>query len=237
MFDFQMQTVFNAQERTLRETVTLARSAGWKVVKVTRSEGSLFGYIIAVPTEIPPPTDGEGGFANETTKEAQMASAENGQNGHRISRVGTPTFGSRLDLPSFQESRLAKLKSRVAGLMIKGRSGGGTMRQMAGSPVGPAKKKPSFPSSSQPPPSPTSPGHLRLSFPKQEPEGLRKRSGSGFGASMNGVTNFLSSRRSGILNFGDSGSKERESPLGSEKQAGPGVLAEAAEIGINSAAP
>ena len=215
--------------------MTLARSAGWKVIKVTRSEGSLFGYIIAVPTDIPPRTDHESETAYETTKEeAQVASTENDLIGHRISRVGTPTFGSRLDLPSFQESRLAKLKSRVAGLMIKGRSGGVTARQTAGSPVGPSRKKPSFPSSSQPPPSPTSPGHLRLSFPKQESEGPRKRSGSGFGASMNGVTNFLSSRRSGILNFGDSGSRGRESPLGSEKQAAAGALAEAAEIGSDS---
>jgi len=230
-----MQTVFNAQERTLRETVTLARSAGWKVVKVTRSEGSLFGYIIAVPTDIPPRTDE---FADETTKEeAQVVSTESELIGHRITRVGTPTFGSRLDLPSFQESRLAKLKSRVAGLMIKGRSGGGgSTRQTVGSPVGSSKKKPSLTtSSSQPPPSPTSPGHLRPSFSKQETEGLRKRSGSGFG-SMNGVAGFLSSRRSGILNFGDSGSKGRESPLGSEKQGAPGVLEEAAEIGSGSVA-
>ncbi|KAJ3484984.1 hypothetical protein NLJ89_g11938 [Agrocybe chaxingu] len=54
--DMTMQVMFNAQERTLRETVALARSAGWKVVKVTKATGSLFGHIFAVPVGIPPET-------------------------------------------------------------------------------------------------------------------------------------------------------------------------------------
>ncbi|CAA7262528.1 unnamed protein product [Cyclocybe aegerita] len=54
--DMTMQVMFNAQERTLRETVALARSAGWKVVKVTKATGSLFGHIVAVPVDIPPET-------------------------------------------------------------------------------------------------------------------------------------------------------------------------------------
>ena len=37
----------------MREIVTLASSAGWKVVKVTKAPGSLFGHITAVPTNIP----------------------------------------------------------------------------------------------------------------------------------------------------------------------------------------
>jgi hypothetical protein len=45
--------MFNSQERTLREIVILASSAGWKVVKVTKALGSLFGHITAVPTNIP----------------------------------------------------------------------------------------------------------------------------------------------------------------------------------------
>lgn len=45
--------MFNAQERTLREIVCLARSAGWRVTKVTRAQGSLFGHILAVPCEVP----------------------------------------------------------------------------------------------------------------------------------------------------------------------------------------
>ena len=45
---------FNAKERTLREIVVLALSAGWKVTKVTRAQGSLFGHILAVPIVIPP---------------------------------------------------------------------------------------------------------------------------------------------------------------------------------------
>ena len=45
--------MFNAQERTLRELAALTRSAGWKVVQVTRAEGSLFGHLVAVPVDIP----------------------------------------------------------------------------------------------------------------------------------------------------------------------------------------
>jgi hypothetical protein len=52
-FWLQMQVTFNAKERTLREIVALALSAGWKVTKVTRAQGSLFGHILAVPVDIP----------------------------------------------------------------------------------------------------------------------------------------------------------------------------------------
>jgi hypothetical protein len=48
-----MQVTFNAKERTLREIVALALSAGWKVIKVTRAQGSLFGHILAVLVDIP----------------------------------------------------------------------------------------------------------------------------------------------------------------------------------------
>jgi hypothetical protein len=41
------------KERTLREIIALALSAGWKVVKVTRAQGSLFGHILAVLVDIP----------------------------------------------------------------------------------------------------------------------------------------------------------------------------------------
>ncbi|KAL4250136.1 hypothetical protein ABKN59_006496 [Abortiporus biennis] len=51
--DLTMRVVFNAQERTLRELSALTLTAGWKVVQVTRTEGSLFGHVIAVPVEIP----------------------------------------------------------------------------------------------------------------------------------------------------------------------------------------
>jgi hypothetical protein len=52
---------FNAKERTLREIVALALSAGWKVTKVTRAQGSLFGHILAVPVDIPVQEDDDRG--------------------------------------------------------------------------------------------------------------------------------------------------------------------------------
>ncbi|KAF9044375.1 hypothetical protein BJ165DRAFT_1612036 [Panaeolus papilionaceus] len=52
--DMTMQTMFNAQERTLREMVILAASSGWKIIRVSRTPGSLFGYMVGVPVDIPP---------------------------------------------------------------------------------------------------------------------------------------------------------------------------------------
>ncbi|EMD36158.1 hypothetical protein CERSUDRAFT_51961 [Gelatoporia subvermispora B] len=51
--DLTMRVTFNSQERTLREIAALTLTAGWKVVQVTRSEGSLFAHITAVPVDIP----------------------------------------------------------------------------------------------------------------------------------------------------------------------------------------
>ncbi|KAJ7729814.1 hypothetical protein B0H16DRAFT_1775746 [Mycena metata] len=53
--DLTMQVTFNGQQRTLRETVALALSAGWKVVRVTKAPRSLFGHIVAVPVAVPVP--------------------------------------------------------------------------------------------------------------------------------------------------------------------------------------
>jgi len=124
-----MQVTFNSQERTLRELVTLAASAGWKVTKVTRTPGSLFGYLVAVPVPIP---DGKTindspSVLHESVSSASMLSSgvktdvceeenysvEYGQQLHRedlevieraSSRCGTPTFGSNLRLSSVQET-------------------------------------------------------------------------------------------------------------------------------------
>ena len=51
-----MRSMFNAQERTLRELTTLTLAVGWKITRVARADGSLFGHITAVPADIPPET-------------------------------------------------------------------------------------------------------------------------------------------------------------------------------------
>ncbi len=116
-----MQATFNGQERTLREIITLAASAGWKVVKVTKAPGSLFGHIVAVPVPIP--------MQKMTWPDSQSALLEGGYRSLRTShqeseqdlieransRCGTPTLGSRTELPSFEESR-----TRFGGRFIRG---------------------------------------------------------------------------------------------------------------------
>ncbi|KAJ7080600.1 O-methyltransferase [Mycena belliarum] len=102
----QMQVTFNGQERTLRETVALALSAGWKVVRVTKAPGSLFGHIVAVPTAIPQRRARAGsGSAFFDASFGPAGRSDNGEMERASSRCGTPTFGSRVDLPSVAEAR------------------------------------------------------------------------------------------------------------------------------------
>ncbi|KAG6918807.1 hypothetical protein DXG01_011559 [Tephrocybe rancida] len=114
--DLTMQVTFNAQERTLRETTFLALSAGWKVIKVTRAPGSTFGHIVAVPVPIPIQRRARAGSSSalldvpRTTAKEQSGEVERKfkqelkEMERASSRCGTPTFGSRTDLPSMQEA-------------------------------------------------------------------------------------------------------------------------------------
>ncbi|KAF9531423.1 hypothetical protein CPB83DRAFT_809100 [Crepidotus variabilis] len=123
--DMTMQTIFNAQERTLRETVALAASAGWKIIKVSKTTGSLFGYMVAVPFEKPilelSPLEESDSFARiplEALSEvdipvhnsqAQLREEKKYRSDLEVierasSRCGTPTFGSKLRLSTVQEA-------------------------------------------------------------------------------------------------------------------------------------
>ncbi|KJA22483.1 hypothetical protein HYPSUDRAFT_649614 [Hypholoma sublateritium FD-334 SS-4] len=133
--DLTMQVMFNSQERTLREMVTLTLSAGWKVVKVTKTPGSLFGYLVAVPVpRIPDAHDADAGATTEVEEPATNASSmskslmdEPGL-AHRAlereqqyrdtsSRCGTPTFGSHMRLSSASETL-----SRLGGALLRPRA-------------------------------------------------------------------------------------------------------------------
>ncbi|KAF9447111.1 hypothetical protein P691DRAFT_776367 [Macrolepiota fuliginosa MF-IS2] len=133
--DLTMQVMFNAQERTLRETVALAASAGWKVTRVTKCGASHFGYIVAVPAPIPSQIRYQSGgaalyrdpsFVNPKSQASLKGAAifTNNPARHRdkheerdliersSSRCGTPTFGSRMQL-SFVEEALARFGSAI----------------------------------------------------------------------------------------------------------------------------
>ena len=172
-----MQVTFNAQERTLREIVTLALSAGWKVIKVTRGVGSLFGHIVAVPVPIPMQKRARAGNSGSAFLDVPTTAASTSVGGTKCeneagskvefveraaSRCGTPTFGSRMDLPSVQET-MAKFGGGIArtrGPGLTGKAGGlmnrpGILRPSVVLTTPPVKKKPS--PLSFPPPLPTSP--------------------------------------------------------------------------------
>ncbi|KAJ7653148.1 O-methyltransferase [Mycena polygramma] len=184
--DLTMQVTFNGQERTLRETVALALSAGWKVVRVTKAPGSLFGHIVAVPVAVPVSPQrraragsgsaffdvgvglGGGGAAGAVRGDEEKELVERAS-----SRCGTPTFGSRVDLPSVAEAR-----ARFGGSVGVGRRpfGSGTrgalppppLKQAAVLTAPPARKKKPSPLSVPPPPSP-SPSLLRpLTSPRPQ---------------------------------------------------------------------
>ncbi|KAJ7820738.1 O-methyltransferase-domain-containing protein [Mycena olivaceomarginata] len=154
--DLTMQVTFNGQERTLREIVALALTAGWKVVRVTKASGSLFGHIIAVPVAMPVSPQrraraGSGSAFFDVPRAGGTAGAGNAEVGEMemveraSSRCGTPTFGSRVDLPSVAEARA--------------RFGGGR------------KKKPSPLSVAPPPssPSPNLPSYRPATSPRAPP--------------------------------------------------------------------
>jgi len=133
-----MQVMFNAQERTLREIVALAASAGWKVTRVTKSIGSLFGYIIAVPSTIPFKYRFHGSKADSyrdpafvSHKSSEESKATVPITIHRgdkhdereliersSSRCGTPTFGSRMQLSLVEEAL-----SKFGGSFFRSRKG------------------------------------------------------------------------------------------------------------------
>ncbi|ESK91595.1 ich1 protein [Moniliophthora roreri MCA 2997] len=114
--DMTMQVTFNGQERTLREIVSLAHSAGWKVTKIVKGLGSHFGHITAIPDNIPVQRRVRAGSGSAFFDAAQASRTGGGTNADILnipaeiyershSRCGTPTFGSRMALPSFEEAR------------------------------------------------------------------------------------------------------------------------------------
>ena|SRR5579863_7471226 len=48
-----MQVTLGGQERTLPELRSLAESAGWRIIRVARAEGSLFAHVVAEPGPLP----------------------------------------------------------------------------------------------------------------------------------------------------------------------------------------
>ncbi|KAJ7348099.1 O-methyltransferase [Mycena albidolilacea] len=185
--DLTMQVTFNGQERTLREIVALALTAGWKVVRVTKAPGSLFGHIVAVPVAVPVSPQrraraGSGSAFFDVPRAGGTAGAGNAEVGEMemveraSSRCGTPTFGSRVDLPSVAEAR-ARFGGGVVGTR---RSFGGSRAPPPPPPLkqpvvltGPPgrKKKPSLLSVAPPPssPSPNLPSYRPATSPRPPP--------------------------------------------------------------------
>ncbi|KIM43500.1 hypothetical protein M413DRAFT_18022 [Hebeloma cylindrosporum] len=159
--DLTMRVMFNSQERTLRESVTLALSAGWKIIRVSRTSGSSFGYMVAIPVAVPPQpektidirsTEGrmgaepieiktQGEVPEYDTPTAAYKEKKRRDDMEIIerasSRCGTPTFGSNTRLSSMQEAL-----ARFGGGIVKSK---GTSRSKS-TPFGGARPVPPPPS-------------------------------------------------------------------------------------------
>jgi hypothetical protein len=156
---------------------------------VTRTPGSLFGYIVAVPVPIPVQKRARAGSGSALLDAGKSGCAvragasvdskldsdvgdigvgENERMEAAGSRCGTPTFGSRVDLPSFEEAfaRFGGVKGKRPS--VRGGGGGdyGNVAKNAGKApersggLGPAlavKKKIPSPLSIRPPPTPSTP--------------------------------------------------------------------------------
>lgn len=139
-----MHVSLNGKERTLREFCALALSAGWRVTRMTRPEGSLFAYLVCEPITLP--DDAQAIYnavvlSSELSTVVAVPSDEPAHHSHMdssrrkrlparpvsllpspmlersSSRCGTPTFGSRLLLPKDED--LQSPRPRAAGAAKK----------------------------------------------------------------------------------------------------------------------
>ncbi|KAH0826054.1 hypothetical protein J3R83DRAFT_7341 [Lanmaoa asiatica] len=142
--DLIMHISLNGKERTLREFCALALSAGWRVTRMTRPEGSLFAYLVCEPITLP--DDAQAIYnavvlSSELSTVVAVLSDEPVHHSHvepsrlkrlparpvsllpspvlerSSSRCGTPTFGSRILLPKDEE--LQSPRTRGAGAAKK----------------------------------------------------------------------------------------------------------------------
>lgn len=155
-----MHVTFNGKERTLREFCALALSAGWRITRITRPEGTLFAYLVCEPIALP---DDAQAIHNAIVLSSELSSVVAVPSDEPMrhlcvdpsrykrlparpvsllpspldrssSRCGTPTFGSRMLLP--QDEELQSPRTRATGtakkwLKSKGLGVRGVMLQKA----------------------------------------------------------------------------------------------------------
>ncbi|KAI0084943.1 hypothetical protein BDY19DRAFT_466740 [Irpex rosettiformis] len=101
--DLTMRSMFNSQERTLREFCALTLTAGWKIVQVIRAEGSVFGHLTAIPVEIPGETL-RSPILNEPDEDSPPFGMQVSPDSQNTTSATSPpmneTFLSSVDLPS-----------------------------------------------------------------------------------------------------------------------------------------
>jgi hypothetical protein len=172
-----MQVTFNGQERTLREIVALALSARWKVVRVTKAPGSLFGHIVAVPVAVPvspqrrarrerlsalrctaPGQDGR----NWNAEAGEMEMVERSSRRRRL----------RVDLPSVAEARAVwqgRCRYATAARRFAGSAPTPPLKRAVVLTGPPVRKKMPSPLSVAPPPSSPSPNLASFMSPRPPP--------------------------------------------------------------------
>ncbi|KAI0041475.1 hypothetical protein FA95DRAFT_1548706 [Auriscalpium vulgare] len=127
--DLTMQVTFNGQERTLPEFIDLCASAGWKITRVSRAEGSLFGHIIAVPATLPTPLSPSLSLGTPTPVTAwNFDATREDLPAEIVARASTPAldmFGSGRELPLVGLGRGGPAVEKKRGMWIRWMKGRG----------------------------------------------------------------------------------------------------------------
>lgn len=136
-----MHITFNGKERTLREFCALALSAGWRVMRMTRPEGTLFAYLVCEPIILPDDAQAIYNAVVLSSELSTVVAVPSDEPVHHSwvessrhkrlpprpasllpspvlerssSRCGTPTFGSRVLLPKDDELQSPRIRSTGA---------------------------------------------------------------------------------------------------------------------------
>lgn len=136
-----MHISLNGKERTLREFCALALSAGWRIARITRPEGSLFAYLVCEPITLPDDAQAIYNAVVLSSELSTVVAVPSDAPAHHprvdssrykrlparpvsllpspilersSSRCGTPTFGSRILLPKDEELQSPRPKGAGA---------------------------------------------------------------------------------------------------------------------------
>ncbi|EIW79552.1 hypothetical protein CONPUDRAFT_166305 [Coniophora puteana RWD-64-598 SS2] len=101
--DLTMYNMFRSKERTLRELCELALSAGWRAVRLVRSEGWLFGHLICEPVDVPEGLEDHSYSTSAETSAGDMTDNQTSPATTDVTDMNEAKFGVLLEPPLLTE--------------------------------------------------------------------------------------------------------------------------------------